>query len=241
MDSLPAWNVKPRSTVGGWRVGREVLAFVWEHWRSTSAAQVLEVGPGKGDALESTLAYLAPDLAQSIVVDRVDIVDARVSNPMTRSCWQCSIEDMPMVPSNTYDCVVAKYVLEHVEHVDRAAREFARVLRPGGRLLVTVPNPSAPEFLLARSTPYAFHRLVVRHGTPTPTRYAFHTLKELISVLKSADLEVLADEREPGVEKYLAELGDALARLGRAYDRFLARYRLRGLMGDAFLMAERPE
>lgn len=194
----------------------------------------------EGTTPSRILAYLAPELAESIVVDRVDIIDATVSHPMSRHCWRCSIEDMPMVPSHTYDCISAKWVLEHVEHVDRAAREFARVLRPGGRLFLTVPNPSAPEFILARSTPYAVHRLLARRGTPTPTRYAFHTVKGLVSILQSAGFEVPIDDREPGCESYLSALPGGLARVGSIYDRFLARYGLRGLMGRVFLVAERP-
>lgn len=43
-------------------------------------------------------------------------------------------------PDGTFDCVIASEILEHVGADDRAIAELARVLRPGGRMAVTVPN-----------------------------------------------------------------------------------------------------
>ena len=40
----------------------------------------------------------------------------------------------------TFDCVIASEILEHVPADDRAIRELVRVLKPGGRLAVTVPR-----------------------------------------------------------------------------------------------------
>lgn len=43
---------------------------------------------------------------------------------------------MPEVASSTFDVIVASFVLAYVHDVDAALAEFARVLRPGGALLV---------------------------------------------------------------------------------------------------------
>jgi SAM-dependent methyltransferase len=40
----------------------------------------------------------------------------------------------------SFDCVVASEILEHVPQDDRAIDELVRVLKPGGRLAVTVPR-----------------------------------------------------------------------------------------------------
>jgi SAM-dependent methyltransferase len=40
----------------------------------------------------------------------------------------------------TFDCVIASEILEHVPADDRAIDELVRVLKPGGRLAVTVPR-----------------------------------------------------------------------------------------------------
>jgi ubiquinone/menaquinone biosynthesis C-methylase UbiE len=48
-------------------------------------------------------------------------------------------EDIPL-PDESADCVTCFTVLEHVNDELATLREMKRVLRPGGRLLLTVPN-----------------------------------------------------------------------------------------------------
>jgi SAM-dependent methyltransferase len=47
---------------------------------------------------------------------------------------------MPSLESEAYDVVVAEQVLEHLHHPERALADIARVLRPGGRLILGVPT-----------------------------------------------------------------------------------------------------
>jgi SAM-dependent methyltransferase len=65
------------------------------------------------------------------------------------------------------DTLLAVEVLEHVPDPTRCAAEFARVLRPGGKLLITVPF-SAPRhqlpFDFARFTPEGIRGLLERNG-----------------------------------------------------------------------------
>lgn len=49
------------------------------------------------------------------------------------------VEDMAVVPTASMDTVLCSEVLEHVPHPATAAGELARVLKPGGALIVTVP------------------------------------------------------------------------------------------------------
>ncbi|MBO0679857.1 class I SAM-dependent methyltransferase [Mycolicibacterium sp. S2-37] len=47
--------------------------------------------------------------------------------------------DLPY-PDGTFDCVIASEILEHVPQDDEAIAELVRVLKPGGRLAITVPR-----------------------------------------------------------------------------------------------------
>lgn len=47
--------------------------------------------------------------------------------------------DVPF-PDGTFDRIICSEVLEHIWDDERAVRELVRVLRPGGRLAVTVPT-----------------------------------------------------------------------------------------------------
>jgi SAM-dependent methyltransferase len=44
------------------------------------------------------------------------------------------------LPDNTFDVVICREVIEHVESVPHTLREFNRILKPGGRLIMTFPN-----------------------------------------------------------------------------------------------------
>ncbi len=46
--------------------------------------------------------------------------------------------------SNSFDLILSHEVLEHVQDDQAAAREMARVLRPGGRIVLFVPNRGYP-------------------------------------------------------------------------------------------------
>jgi len=65
-----------------------------------------------------------------------------------------TIAQLP-VASHSCDGVLCSSVLEYVPDVDACLREFARVLRPGGLLLVSVPNRHS----IFRLTQIGCHRL----------------------------------------------------------------------------------
>ena len=47
----------------------------------------------------------------------------------------------PRFDAGSFDCITALAVLEHVPDAEAFARECARVLGPGGRIVLTVPHP----------------------------------------------------------------------------------------------------
>lgn len=52
--------------------------------------------------------------------------------------FECWLDDIPQ-PENSYDAVVLTQVLEHVPDPQAVLRELARILKPGGKLLLSVP------------------------------------------------------------------------------------------------------
>jgi SAM-dependent methyltransferase len=56
---------------------------------------------------------------------------------------QAAGESLPY-PDQSFDLVLSHEVLEHVENDRQSAVEIARVLRPGGRLVLFVPNRGYP-------------------------------------------------------------------------------------------------
>ena len=47
-------------------------------------------------------------------------------------------------PLAAFEIVIAKHVVEHLSHPERAIAEMSRVLKPGGLLILATPNLSSP-------------------------------------------------------------------------------------------------
>jgi SAM-dependent methyltransferase/DNA-binding transcriptional ArsR family regulator len=109
---------------------------------------LLDLGTGTGRMLEllAPLAERAVGIDQSpamLAVARARLERARLRNVQLR---QGDIYAVP-VERNGYDLIVLHQVLHYLDDPGRALREAARVLRPGGRLLVVDFAPHTEEAL----------------------------------------------------------------------------------------------
>ncbi len=57
------------------------------------------------------------------------------------------VPGVPGLASGSFDCITLLAVLEHVPDPKALAEECARLLAPGGRLVVTVPHPAVDRIL----------------------------------------------------------------------------------------------
>lgn len=92
-----------------------------------SPARVLDVGSADGPSaawMRGPHQHVAIDLDPRGLVSGAGVVASALSLPFTDGC---------------FDVVAAFDVIEHCEPESTAVRELARVLMPGGRLLVSVP------------------------------------------------------------------------------------------------------
>jgi SAM-dependent methyltransferase len=62
---------------------------------------------------------------------------------------QGSLTDVPL-PSASFDLVYSMKVLAHIEPIERAVTELARLVRPGGHLLLEFYNPMSLRYLAKR-------------------------------------------------------------------------------------------
>jgi len=105
---------------------------------ASEGARVLDVGTGPG-ILPRELLRRRPDLTVIGVDLSADMIAAATRNlaPFGGRAGAVigDVTDLPF-PDDSFDLVVTSLSLHHWDRVDAAAPELARVLRPGGRILV---------------------------------------------------------------------------------------------------------
>lgn len=105
-------------------------------------ARVLEIGCGRGGFVPSLIAagareVVAADFSETAVAKaRSHASDRGLTGVEFR------VEDIEAIdlPSGSFDLVVSCETIEHVPNPRQAVAELARVLRPGGYLVLTTPN-----------------------------------------------------------------------------------------------------
>jgi SAM-dependent methyltransferase len=65
----------------------------------------------------------------------------------------CSVD----LPPDSFDVVYSAYVLEHIATADVALLQMVRCLRPGGLLVIRIPDPDTARALVTKVTPFWFH------------------------------------------------------------------------------------
>jgi 2-polyprenyl-3-methyl-5-hydroxy-6-metoxy-1,4-benzoquinol methylase len=109
-------------------------------------ARVLDVGCGVGSF--SALLAAASHRVTCVDVSEKNIEAVRRRHPDLQSV--CADATTLPFAADTFDAAVFMEVLEHVEDDRAALSEIGRVVRPGGLLILSVPNLAAPAPLLER-------------------------------------------------------------------------------------------
>jgi ubiquinone/menaquinone biosynthesis C-methylase UbiE len=127
---------------------REVEAALTEIFTAAQPQDLLDIGTGTGRMIE----ILAPRVTHALGIDqsremlavaRVNLERAGLENSIVR------LGDMYQLPlaDASFDAVVIHQVLHYADRPAAAIAEAARVLRPGGMLVVVDFAPHALEFL----------------------------------------------------------------------------------------------
>jgi ubiquinone/menaquinone biosynthesis C-methylase UbiE len=112
--------------------GTNAFDVALEAVRRAEPGRVLEVGCGMGDFAER----MARELDAEVVATDLSARMVELSRARGLEARWADVQDLPFADGE-FDCAVANWMLYHVPDLDRALRELARVLRPGGTLVAT--------------------------------------------------------------------------------------------------------
>lgn len=146
----------------------------------------LDVGCGAGQLLVELgrrgYTVVGIDIAEGMVAEARALLAAEGLD------GTADVADVAALPfaDGRFAVVTALGVIEYVPDPDRVLRELGRVLAPGGRLIVTNPNPLRPAFLLDPV------RVLRRRLGPEPAGYPrrYLTAGRFARLLRGAGLSV---------------------------------------------------
>ena len=127
-----------------WRDGQErrlrmILGAAGERIRG----DVLENGCGVGLYVEHLAAYAGHVVGLEYEYARAQEARKRLADFGNVAIVNAAGERLPF-PDSVFDLILSHEVLEHVQDDRIAVREMVRTLRPGGRMVIFVPNRGYP-------------------------------------------------------------------------------------------------
>ena len=143
---------------------------------------LLDLGTGTGRMLELFAGDIERGLGLDLSLDMLALARARLDRAGLKHCSvrRADIYDLAL-PRDTFDVVIIHQVLHFLDDSARAIREAARVLRPGGRILIVDFAPHDLEFLREEHA-----HLRLGFAPETMTQW-----------LEAADLDVLRQQTFP--------------------------------------------
>ncbi len=216
LERQEAYRSRYAAANPGWRPASHVYRdLVVAHLTATT--RVLDLGCGRGGILEEL--YQRVGLAVGLDPDLLSLREHRV--PLLPRV--CGLAGALPYADESFDLICCSWVLEHLADPARALAEVARVLAPGGHLVLLTPNRSHPLLLLNRLLGWTRGRLVGRlygraEADTFPAFYRANTPARLRALLGRVGLEL--DLTLVGDPTYLA-FGDVFFRLACLLERFI--------------------
>ncbi|MEV4383267.1 class I SAM-dependent methyltransferase [Streptosporangium sp. NPDC049644] len=162
---------------------RSLIDHLAEQLELAGTETLLDVGCGNGFVLE----HLRPHLADGRIIG-LDIApgvlqaaEARLAGVATPCEWvEGSADDLSAFGDDSFDRVIATYMMHYVPDIDRCLAEVRRVLRPGGRFVLTTDRPDSMVEM------YQTHFAVLRE-MDAPARLFKATPKARISLINGGE------------------------------------------------------
>ena len=146
-------------------------------------------------------------------------------NEFVHDAYQATLEDFR--PDRAFDLVTLRMVAEHIERPEAAVEAQARLVRPGGKVVVFTVSRLAPISIASRLIPFRFHHAIkaalwkTKPEDTFPVVYRMNTRRRLAQLFKGrgfreSEFARLADCRVFGLYNLLGWLELSLWKASRA-------------------------
>jgi 2-polyprenyl-3-methyl-5-hydroxy-6-metoxy-1,4-benzoquinol methylase len=162
---------------------RDTVAF--SYFRSPHKS-IVDLGCGEGIALEK-LGQNFPE--KKVIGVDLEIENIEICRKHGLTAIYADVCELP-IPSGSFDACLCIDMLEHLKNPLQSIREIFRILKPGGRLLIVVPNDR--NFFFARLALLMFKEAFYDVGHQRQWRP-----KDLINLLTHEGFTIIAKRNLP--------------------------------------------
>ncbi len=194
--------------------------------------RIINLGAAKSVVIEEAILKSG----YKFICDRCDIENCQVNKPYIKNSYICSLENMIPIADNKYDLAFANFVMEHVVDSEKTAKEINRIVKPGGNLVISLSNPCAPEFKLAKITPTWFHQLFrqKKHDNAYPVNYVYKNINNFINIMEKNGWILQEKKYFPAIYSYLHNFF-IINIIGLLYDKVLLFLNIKSWLGHVVL------
>lgn len=171
---------------------RAIDAWLMRGTRFGGDLRVLDAGCGDGINMSILEGMLSARGFEPLLVgsDYNDVRLERASDEGRRPVVKADLRQVPFSDA-AFDVVLCSHVLEHIHEDMVAMREIARIVAPGGLVIVAVPNEGC---ISARLRNHLVQRSILR----TTDHVQFYTAGSLLARLDEAGLQPIAPVMREG-------------------------------------------
>ena len=128
-----------------WRAGQERrLQMILEAAGERCSGLLLENGCGVGMYVERLSPHIQRVIGLEYDLERAGDARQQLASQLPNAHIICAAGEGLPLPDGAVSLILSHEVLEHVQDDRQAVREMVRVLRPGGRIVLFVPNRGYP-------------------------------------------------------------------------------------------------
>jgi SAM-dependent methyltransferase len=163
---------------------------------------ILDIGCAAGYYTEYCLEKGASVSAVDISRKMLDTVAERVKSPKLQLYRADIAAPMPFLKSDDFDCVISSLVMHYIKDWNTLLAELCRVMKKGGRLIISTHHPFSIYYYLKPESYFDFKLVEDTWGKSGPhpfkVRYYIRPLKEVLRpIVKSGFKIVTVDEPLP--------------------------------------------